>query len=559
MKRVRLLFLLVSLSLSANLSAAPFDMILTGDPVLEDIRFLSLTSGRTFLSFTPPLAPAVVENFLDSIDPSLLPEPAQQAYDRIRDRLIPQAAFSFESDNLSVLLDINATLEGRARFNNDISWYPAHPDISPLLSLPLRFHFGNTVQLYIDPSVSMMHGSFSPADSGFAHNVPQGYGTYDSDMPFRAFIAAGGPWWNFQLGRDRLFWGTGHTGSLSFSDNADFFEFARVSFFSRFLKYSVVVNQMPLRITDSLYSGPRDPEYPDSFPWRNPDSLRRTTQRHFYMHRLDVSLFRDRLSIGLMEGVMVGDSPLEIRFLNPMMIFHSLFAWRDYYGWGEGPPGSSTTDMVGSFFSAEVNWHITSALSFHGQMVMNEFATSGELRHNPEQPPNALGYMAGLTFARSFNTWGSVFFLEFIYTDPYLYMMSTPFASFIHMRRPGLARYYLIGHSRDTISVTLGGRFFNSNTLNLTGVFSWVASGELNKGGLTWNWTDDPASGAFDRRTLDGIAEYKFIATLGAEWRLMPRLGLSSSVTGIVARNNNHVQSSNALGGQMSFAVSWRH
>jgi hypothetical protein len=257
-----------------------------------------------------------------------------------------------------------------------------------------------------------------------------------------------------------------------------------------------------------------------------------------------------------MEGVMVGNSPLEIRFLNPMMIFHSLFAWRDYEDWNEGPPGSSTSDTVGSFFSAEVNWSITRSLSFHGQFVMNEFATAGELRDNPEQPPNALGYLAGFTFSHSFNTWGSIFFIEFIYTDPYLYILSTPFASFIHMR-PRHDRYYFIGHSRDTISLSIGGRFFNRDVLNFTGIFSWIASGEHNRDGITWNWNESRE--AWRESTPTGTVEHNFIATLGAGWRPLPQIGFNGSITGIVSLNNNHNRGSDKAGGQVSFSVNFRY
>lgn len=557
MKKMRFVLLALLIYPGGALFALPFDMILVGDPVLQDIRFVSLESGSPFLSFTPPLAPAQVEIFLDSIDASLLSAPALQAYYRIRRRLIPQASVSFFSDNFSLFLDINATLEGRARFNSDIAWDPAHPNISPLLALPLRLHFANTVQLYIEPIISVTQNSFSPSGRNFSHNIPRNYNHYDSDMPFRAFLAAGGSWWNFQIGRDRLFWGTGHTGSLTFSDNADFFDFARLSFFSRFFKYSVFVSQMPLTVHDSFL-----PPLPPNYDWNDLVDITSTTQRHFYLHRLDVLLFRNRVSLGLMEGVMVGNSPLELRFLNPMMIFHSLFAWNDYGRWldrASDPRGNDTSDMVGSYFSLELNWRITNSLFFHAQFVMNEFATPDELRHRADQPPDAMGYMAGLTFSHSFNTWAAIFFIEFIYTDPYLYMLSTPFASFIHMRRPATNRYYFIGHSRDTISLSLGGRFFNGETLNFTGILSWIASGENNSGSMTWDWSDNPDLGARNRRTPSGTVEHKFAATVGAGWRPMPRIGFNGSITGIAALNNNHISGSDIIGGQVAFSVNFRY
>jgi len=546
LKRI-ILFILLFLPLGI-LPAAPFDMILVGDPILQDIRFVSLESGRPFLSFSPPLAPAEVEIFLDSIDSSLLTAPAKEAYYRIRRRLTPRAPISFTTDNFSLFLDINATLEGKARFNQDIAWEP-QPATSPLLTLPLRLHFANSVQLYFEPIFSVTPEVFSPHDAQFSHNVPLGYADYEPDMPLRAFLAAGGSWWNFQIGRDNLSWGTGHTGSLSFSDNSTYFDFARLSFFSRSVKYSVVVNQMPLKINNSLYG----------LDWeKNPEALRSTTNRYFYLHRIDF-LFKNRVTLGLMEGAMVGNSPLELRFLNPMMIFHSLFSWTDYDSWRyTSENDNSKADMVGSFFSLELNWHITRAFAFHGQFVMNEFATPGE-EEGGDQSPNALGYMAGFSFTHSFNTWASIFFLEFIYTDPYLYILSTPFASFIHMRTIDVDRYYFIGHSRDTITLSLGGRFFKGDTLSFTSILSWIASGEHNANGITWNWTDNPDIISKNRATPTGTAEHKFAATLATSWRPLPRIGFNADATAIVSLNNKHVLNATRNGGQASFSINLRY
>jgi len=443
-KTQRSIFFLCIIFLAKSVFALPFDMILTGDPILEDIRFLSIESGTTFLSFTPPLAPAEVENFLDSIDPSVLSIPAQEAYQRIQNRLIPQSRLSFASDNFSALLNINSTVEGRVRFNRDLDWHPRHPNIAPMISLPARFFFANTVQLYLEPFVAVSIPHYEKAGT-FGTNLHYNVeGDLDPTMPHRAFLAAGGSWWNFQIGRDHLFWGTGHTGSFSFSGNASYFEYARLSLFSGRFKYSLIINQMPLRLThDMAYGGDRS----------------RTTQRHFYLHRLDF-IFRDSLSIGIMEGRMVGNSPLNLRYIIPLAMFNS-----------------SEEDMTSSFFSIEANWNIFRSFSVYGQFVMNDFAA---LSDNSSQSPSGLGFMAGLNFTHSFSTWGSVFFLEYIYTHPYLYMSSSPFSSFIQRNRVDVTgtRYYFIGFPRDTITLTLGARFFRGSALSLTGELSWLSRGE---------------------------------------------------------------------------------
>ena len=548
MKPLRLFVIaLFSFNIS-GLFATPFDMIPAGDPVLRDLRFLSLESGRPFLSFTPPLSPAEIEQFLNSLDPALLSNPAQHAYNRVRNRLTPSAPFRFSSNNFTALANINSTFEARVRFNPEISWYPLYPNVPPFLSMPIRLCFSNFFQLYVEPILAANPVYYTRPER-FGVNVPYGYHHFDVNMPLRAFVAAGGPWWNFQLGRDRLFWGTGHTGSLTFSDNSDFFEFMRLSAFSDFFKYSLTVSQMPLEVTEALYARPFQNPY-------DPSSMMLTTQRHFYLHRIDLNLF-NRVSIGVMEGIMAGNSGLELRFLNPLVIFHSLFSWHDYEPWPENPEMGS---MIGSFFSIDLNWNITRNLAFHGQFVMNEFALPGELRADGVEPPNALGYLAGLSYTHSFNNWGSVFFFEFIYTDPYLFILSSPFASFIQMRRisPDYLQYYFIGYPRDTMAFTLGTRFFNNDaSLNFTGYLSWVSRGEHNKDGITWNW--ERTQEAFDARTPTGVAENQLVASFAAQWKLSPFFTLNGGFTGIFSINNRHLSGSNAIGGQAMFSVSFRY
>jgi len=511
-------------------------MILTGEDILDDIRFLSIESGRSFLSFSPPLAPGEVRNFLDSIDESSLSSPAKDAYYRILNRLAPKARLSYTYKIFSAFLNVNLTLEGKASFNPDISWYPRYPESVPLFSFPLRFFFSDYVQFYIEPGKAA-----TPGESGYT-NIPSDFST--EYLPIRSFAAVGDSWWNFQIGRDRLFWGSSHTGSLTFSDNASLFDFARLSIFAPYVKYSLIINQLPLNLNENLFSNPPIDEDWDSY-------LTRTTERYFYLHRIDISLF-NRVNIGVMEGVMVGNSSIEIRYLNPLIIFHSLYSWHSYDNWIPEDIDESGRHMTGSFFSFEFNWNIIKSLAVYGQFVMNEISFFGD-GGEAEPPPNALGYIAGLHFTHSFNKWGSIFFIEFIYTDPYLYILSSPFASFIQQDWD----FKFIGYPRDTISLSVGAEFFNNENLSFSGSFSWISSGEHNKDGINYDW--EQSNRAFEERTPSGVAENKFILCLGAKWKPLPYLVLKANIVGIISLNNKNIQDVDTAGGQASLSVSFQY
>jgi len=525
----------------SSLFCLPFEMILTGDPILEDLRYLSLESGKSIVSLTPPIAPAEIGIFLNSIDPSLLSKTSREAYDRIQKKLLPgEDPLSISSENFSALVNLNFTLEGRLRINTDIEWYPQYPKIPPLFSFPINLFFADSLQLYIEPILTVVPRHYL-GEKTLAFNAPYDYGDFDASLMHRAFIAAGGSWWNFQLGRDRLFWGTGHMGSLTFSDNSAYFEYARLSFFSRIAKYSFIVNQLPLQIRDRMYIG--NP--------LQPGDLDAAMQRNFYLHRFDFN-FRNFLSVGIMEGLVVGNSPLEIRYLNPLMVFHSFFSGFDYERW----PGSPDMGhMNGSFLSIEANWSVIKSLSVYGQFVMNEVAFPG-VETDPSPPPNGFGFMAGADFSRSFDVWASSFFLECIYTFPYLYMNSSPFSSFIQMHKVSSGsdyRYYFLGYPRDTFALTLGANFFKNDVIHIEGELSWLSRGEHATNDLLWDWKKERS--AYDERTPSGTPENNYIVAVEAKWKPYSFLTFNGSLAGIFSQNNRIVDSDTA-GVQATFSVS---
>jgi hypothetical protein len=547
MKYISLFFFTLLFIIPLYLFADPYDMIPAGDPVLEDLRFLSLESGKSFLSFTAPLSPDEIKKILDRIDTTLLSPPAREAFERIEARLSPKTPLSLSWDDFSIFLNINTTIEARARLNTDINWYPVYQKIPVFISVPVRFFFADKLQLYIDPAVSIDPYDYS-TDGYFSDNLVFFGNDINGNSPLRAFVAAGGPWWNFQLGRDQLAFGTGISGNLAIADNPPFYEFMRLSFFSKYFKYSMIVNHTPLKLNEELYSKLDNLN----------DSIKMTMHRYFYLHRVDFTLF-NVLSVGLMEGVIAGNSALELRYLNPLLIYHNAMTWRDYDDWTEDTPGAG--NLNGSFFSAELNWSITKSLSVYGQFVMNELAIGPELDEGRLEPPNATGFMAGIQYSHSFKTWASVFFLECIYTDPYLYLNGSPFASFIFMHDVEFVHinfyYYYFGYPRDTFALTTGARFSNGGRIIITGGFSWIAKGEHDKNGLTWDW--ERTESAFNEKTPSGIIQNNFILSAGVQWKLFSYLDFNANVSGIVSLNNNHTSGVNAAGGQVSLSTGFHY
>jgi hypothetical protein len=510
------------------LLAEPFTLFSAGDPILEDIRFLARETGQSLTSFTPPLSRDEAALFLNNLDTETLSPAGLDAYSRIDAALKPPTQVTSGFFSLSA----HAILTGaaRVRTNTNIAWddYSYHYKDDPaFLAFPVHLFFADAVQLYIEPSLVRDPTVFDEQDSTFGVNTPYKAEHFDLNIPLRAFIATGGPWWNFELGRDRASFGVGHTGNMAVSDTPDYYDMARLSFFSSVFKYSLLISQTPLQLNsaENTLLAP-DANTPDF----NHGGLENTTNRYLYLHRLDIRLFK-KVSIALTEGVMVGNSPLELRYLNPLVVFHSFFSWRDYPEWNNNVERSS---MAGSLFALDVDWAVIPSLAVYGQFVMNELSTQYEADNYAEsQAPNATGYLLGLEFTHDFSGWRTVLWGEFMYADPYLYALSSPFASFIWMRRLAEVgskplRYTWFGHpeGRDTMLFALGSSL-SKGAFEFSADASFALKGEHT---IAWDWGMGKEYN--EQRTPSGSAQRQLTLVLGSVWRVLPHLTLSGRVGG---------------------------
>ncbi|MDR0561799.1 MAG: hypothetical protein LBG73_03840, partial [Spirochaetaceae bacterium] len=490
-----------------------FMMIPPGDPALEDLRYVSREAGSAMLSFTPPLSRDEALAVLAAADPETLSPSARDAYNRVKERLTPKMRFSEPFFALS--FHAIAEIGGGVRSNPDIPWLGGggnnlYAMRSPVLTLPFGFYFADLIELNLTPSLQQ-DPYYNERDAYGFTNIPFQAERIDAYFPFRAFLAAGGPWWHFQIGRDRLSMGTGHSGNLTLSDTPDYYDFARLSFFSKHLKYTALVSQMPLFYSEELC----DPALWDS---RIPDAV---LQRHIYVHRLDVNLF-GKVSVGFVEGLNAGSSALEIRYLNPMMILHNLFSYFDYQYWKD----NSDSGLNSSFFSVEVNVTPVKHISVYGQLVVNELTTIFEGDYESEdKQPNALGYLLGIEYSRSFGIWGALFYGEAVYTDPYLYMDNSPLGAMIWMRRMNrfsmTERLMWMGHpqGRDALLFLIGSRVGKGEDISFSAELAFSLHGEH---GLKWDWGSPDggwAAGAADEVTPTGQFEKKISLSVAAQWK----------------------------------------
>jgi len=145
-------------------------------------------------------------------------------------------------------------------------------------------------------------------------NIPPPEGI-DVSFPHRAVVGVGGDRWALNLGRDRLDVGNGQMGNLMLGDSADFHDFARAQFFlPQFTWTSLVLRLDPTLLDDE-----------GALPGMG---ALRSQEKHLVIHRLEAVVL-EKLHLAVSEGTMVGGVPLDLRHLNPLLVFHNQFGWND--------------------------------------------------------------------------------------------------------------------------------------------------------------------------------------------------------------------------------------
>lgn len=537
-----MVLLIIFLIFSQPIFSAPFRIIGVGDPLLEDYTFLMRNSEESVLSLTPPFSSEELLNALRGLSVANRSSAWKAAYGRIMQAL--QAQPILKDGALGLTVHPELAVEARWKSNPNLDWVRDEKQNPAVFSLPLEFFFANS--LYARGDLNLRNDPYFYNDNeSVGTNLPLDVQKLDANIPLKAFMAFGGAWWSFQIGRDRISFGTAHTGNLAVSDTPDYYDFARLSLFSPNFKYSLFVTQLPLETPSYFYA--------DCFAPASGTALTNTTQRYLYLHRWDIRLWK-RLSIGISEGVMVGNSPVELRFLNPLTVYHSFFSWNDYTPWG-----SNKGDMNGSIVSMDLEWALGGGISLYGQMVMNQYATPYEQEHWPDVGlPNGLGWLGGIEYNREIAGWRSMFFLEAVYTDPYLYTLGSPFASFIWMRRLSALvakplRYMWIGYpeGRDVINITFGTKM-QKDPINLLFQLSYLNKGEHS---IKWDW--DMGPDAFTQRTPTGIPEQRWQLSSEITVQVIKPLSLSCHGSLEWIQNFNHQLGADVFGSELILSAKY--
>jgi len=325
----------------------------------------------------------------------------------------------------------------------------------------------------------------------------------DINMPKTAYLSVGNEFCTAVIGRGALGIGRTFSGSMILSDSADRLDYASLSLFSPGVRFSM----MPVELA------------PDRFA---------------YYHTLSFRPLKN-LSITFSEASLV-NSTLDLRYLNPFMIFHSYAGWRDSaaYGKTEGYPNSP----VGSQLALEMSLVPLRGMTVYGQFVMNQFQTQYERENFGEEAakiPDSLGGTLGVRLSVPFASGFITGTLEGVYANPWMYILENKAISWYWSRfelvaptsytDKAVSGWLGSPYGPDTIAGVLNLRYEDPESFSLGLTYRFICKGINSEAFMAWNEATEGRTyypqhlAEASATTPYGAARFQNLLLLEASWR----------------------------------------
>jgi len=153
-----------------------------------------------------------------------------------------------------------------------------------------------------------------------------------------------------QLGKDDVWWGPGHNGSLILSDNTGSKDLLKFYAKPRYIKFTALVAELRER-KRPIYIGD------ERLIWEG--------QKYLYAHRLETTLF-DKINLGIYEAVVA--PRLDIGYVNPFTVYLISLRMTEY-GKGGGHGYYADNFLMGG----DVTVNIFPGLQVYGEFLLDDY------------------------------------------------------------------------------------------------------------------------------------------------------------------------------------------
>jgi len=409
MKRFTIALFLSLMSAVFCFADTPYALFVENDHWIYDaMHILSVESRQATLADRQPLSKGELAEYFSAFENAAMPEASQPLY-RMMQGYFSGHPFLFSNKYLS--FDVNGVfaLQGQYVYKPEnavrLDSFLRYNRIPSVISVPMHVMFTPYIDLFTN--LSLKKNYWATVYSYPYTNLPLEGNAFDAAFPHQAGLSLGSRFCNLTVGRGALNIGRSLTGSMMLADTIDRLDYITASFFHK--KVRVALNILELEPTRFVFS-----------------------------HE---AAFRplDWIAIRFYEGI-VANAPFDPKYLNPMMIFHNFFGWREktFNGNASEEAGKSS---IGCQLGVGFDIVPIRGLRLYGQYGQNQFQTAFELKNYPaaRNIPNSLGGLAGVEYIYPFSFGHLSVTGEFLYANPWMYIMENKHISLYHRRKDTVA------------------------------------------------------------------------------------------------------------------------
>ena len=558
-KSLLLLLSIFSLQLAVFARGAQ-ELVESGHWIYDSLTAISLEAGILNFSGTAPMSIQQIRVILDEIDYDSLSDSGRADYDRIERYFSEEPFAAVKSDILSVTVEPSLNLEGFYKTNSDIDWVYDRYERSPMFDMPAAINCADYVTMKMDVILAQNKGA---ALHKYNYtNVLYSADDFDINFPDNGYFSSGlmlteKTGVGFQVGKGSRSIGRTLTGSMIWSEYLTGVSYAQIELFSPGFKYTGGVSQF-------------------------------NVDKYMYHHQIEARFFK-KFQITFVEGLLV-NAPMELRYMNPWMIFHGVAAWREYEP-EESDPESHTCD----YFGINLQFTPFKYSRFYGTFAMTQFQTPYETSNYGDSPtPNGLGAQLGNETYIPHGSGRWHFALEGSWADPYLYIKESPNWSMVRSYSENMGDkaifYEWIGSpfGPDTISGELTFGYEIPEKFSLDFIYLFMARGEQSgtnvfkklheatgwggqKTAFDTTDKDDAGNWAYpdtesqsnwkelrDAVSPSGTPEYVNRLSLRTSWQAADYLKFTLQPSFVAIMNHNNEQGKKAYGFEIAAAVNIR-
>ena len=440
------------------------ELVLSDSWVYDALNSITMEQGISTFADQAPLTIGEIQVYLSEVDYENLSTVGKKNYDRIME-YIANGSMSFNFGLISFGIDPEVNLEGYYKTNDALDWVYDRFSKKPFIDVDVNFMAGDYFTLATGIILSDNKCTFNSDDNYV--NVPYLPGYFDINFPHYGYGSTGlflndTTGINFRLGLGPQSIGRTLTGSVIMSEYFTDSSWFNLEIFSPNIRYNMNITEF-------------------------------NVDKYMYTHRFDVRFF-NKVQFTVMESMLV-NSPIELRFFNPLTVFHGTAAWEDY--------GGHETNVC-AYMCFMLTYVPVKYFRIYGLFAQDQWQTIYEKVNWPsDTTPNAIALQLGAELYYPYKDGYFHGWIEGVYTDPFMYIKESPNWSLVRTYRENIgdmdSLYEWTGTplGPDTIAGKLTFGYEVPDKWSVTGSYLFKAAGQYsdtkvfdNFPGLSWGGTD---------------------------------------------------------------------